>query len=108
MVFHQYDLELFWILLYINGVIGTMRYKFKISLLDSANGTFVNNKKIESRRYVELLERDVVKFGFSQREYVLLHENSKDEGQDDDQDAPVTTDHIKREKRVKEEMAADG
>ncbi|XP_047525242.1 smad nuclear-interacting protein 1 isoform X3 [Pieris napi] len=76
--------------------------------LDSANGTFVNNKKIDGRRYVELLERDVVKFGFSQREYVLLHENSKDEGQDDDQDAPVTTDLIKREKRAKEEIVADG
>ncbi|XP_045498914.1 probable serine/threonine-protein kinase DDB_G0280133 isoform X1 [Colias croceus] len=79
--------------------------------LDSANGTFVNNKKIEPRRYVELLERDVVKFGFSQREYVLLHENSKDDAQDDDQDAalPVaTTDKIKQEKRAKEEAAADG
>ncbi|XP_050679145.1 smad nuclear-interacting protein 1 isoform X2 [Leptidea sinapis] len=77
--------------------------------LDSANGTFVNNKKIEARRYVELLERDVVKFGFSQREYVLLHENSKDDAQDDDQDAPVvTTDKIKQEKRAKEEAAADG
>ncbi|CAH2047109.1 unnamed protein product, partial [Iphiclides podalirius] len=83
--------------------------------LESANGTFVNNKKIEPRRYVELLERDVVKFGFSQREYVLLHENSKDDAQDDDnQDVPAlgaavtTTNQIKQEKRIKEEMAADG
>ncbi|XP_053604343.1 smad nuclear-interacting protein 1 isoform X2 [Plodia interpunctella] len=78
--------------------------------LDSANGTFVNNKKIEPRRYIELLERDVVKFGFSQREYVLLHENSKDDALDDDQqDAGVaTTDQIKREKRVKQEVAEDG
>lgn len=69
-----------------------------ISMIDSANGTFVNNKKIDPRRYVELLERDVVKFGFSQREYVLLHENSKDDAQDDDQDAPpvATADHIKQ------------
>ncbi|KAL0880124.1 hypothetical protein ABMA27_002608 [Loxostege sticticalis] len=83
--------------------------------LDSANGTFVNNKKVEPRRYVELLERDVVKFGFSQREYVLLHENSKDDAQDDDHHDPpelgaaiTTTDQIKREKRVKEEVAEDG
>lgn len=81
---------------------------------DSANGTFVNNKKIDPRRYVELLERDVVKFGFSQREYVLLHENSKDDAQDDDhQEQPVgtnltTTDQIKREKRAKAEIAEDG
>lgn len=52
--------------------------------LDSANGTFINNKRIEPRKYVELLEKDVIKFGFSSREYVLLHENSKDEAQDDD------------------------
>jgi len=52
--------------------------------LESANGTFINNKKIEPKKYVELLERDVIKFGFSSREYVLLHENSKDEIQDDD------------------------
>ncbi|EEZ98715.1 uncharacterized protein LOC661495 [Tribolium castaneum] len=52
--------------------------------LNSANGTFINNKKIEPSKYVELLEKDVIKFGFSSREYVLLHENSKDETQDDD------------------------
>lgn len=64
---------------------------------------------------MELLERDVVKFGFSQREYVLLHENSKDDAQDDDHHDPpelgaaiTTTDQIKREKRVKEEVAEDG
>lgn len=52
--------------------------------LESANGTFVNDVKLEARRYHELLERDVIKFGFSTREYVLLHEKSKDEDQDDD------------------------
>lgn len=52
--------------------------------LNSANGTYINNKRIEASKYVELLERDVIKFGYSSREYVLLHENSKDEAQDDD------------------------
>ncbi|RZC34248.1 FHA domain-containing protein DDL, partial [Asbolus verrucosus] len=52
--------------------------------LNSANGTYINNKKIEPSKYVELLEKDVIKFGYSSREYVLLHENSKDEAQDDD------------------------
>lgn len=52
--------------------------------LESSNGTYVNNNKIEPRKYVELLEKDVIKFGYSSREYVLLHENSKDEAQDDD------------------------
>ncbi|CAN7937345.1 unnamed protein product, partial [Ixodes hexagonus] len=57
--------------------------------LESANGTFVNNKRIEARRYVELLERDVLKFGFSTREYVVLHEESHGEDQDDDVSGPA-------------------
>jgi smad nuclear-interacting protein 1 len=52
--------------------------------LESSNGTFVNNQKIDPKKYVELLEKDVVKFGFSSREYVMLHENSKDDADDDD------------------------
>lgn len=44
--------------------------------LGSANGTYVNNNKVEPQRYVELIEKDVVKFGFSSREYVILHEKS--------------------------------
>ncbi|XP_014219485.1 smad nuclear-interacting protein 1 [Copidosoma floridanum] len=52
--------------------------------LESANGTYVNNVKLEPKRYHELMERDVIKFGFSSREYVVLHEQSKDEDLDDD------------------------
>lgn len=46
--------------------------------LGSSNGTYLNNQKIDPQRYVELREKDVVKFGYSSREYVLLHENSDD------------------------------
>lgn len=59
--------------------------------LESANGTFVNNVKLEAKRFHELLEKDVVKFGFSSREYVLLHEHSKDDELDDDVDLPTET-----------------
>jgi smad nuclear-interacting protein 1 len=52
--------------------------------LESSNGTFVNNQKIDAKKYVELLEKDVVKFGFSSREYVMLHENSKEDQVDED------------------------
>ncbi|KAK2713359.1 hypothetical protein QYM36_009278 [Artemia franciscana] len=52
--------------------------------LGSSNETFVNNKPIEPLRYVELREKDVLKFGFSSREYVLLHDESKDDILDDD------------------------
>ncbi|XP_053201628.1 smad nuclear-interacting protein 1-like [Panonychus citri] len=47
--------------------------------LESANGTFLNNKPIEPKRYYELLEKDVIKFGFSSREYVILHEDYKED-----------------------------
>jgi len=56
--------------------------------LGSANGSYVNGQRIEAERYVELFEKDVVKFGFSSREYVLLHDSSdtsalqEDEGVD--------------------------
>lgn len=44
--------------------------------LGSGNGTYLNNQRIDSQRYYELKEKDVLKFGFSSREYVLLHEFS--------------------------------
>lgn len=62
------------------------RVRLYIIDLESANGTYVNNKRIDAKKYMELMERDVIKFGFSSREYVLLHENSKDEADDDDYD----------------------
>ena len=40
--------------------------------LDSANGTTVNGDKIPERRYVEVRSGDVLKFGESTREYVLM------------------------------------
>ena len=57
---------------------GVLRRKVKPYIIDLAatNGTFVNNEKIEPQRYVELKEQDVLKFGFSSRDYVLLHDKS--------------------------------
>lgn len=40
--------------------------------LGSTNGTFLNDEKLESSRYVELLHKDVLRFGFSDRLYVLV------------------------------------
>ena len=53
--------------------------------LGSANGTHVNGQQIEPQRYVELFEKDVVKFGFSSREYVLLHDSSDTSALQDDE-----------------------
>lgn len=47
--------------------------------LQSTHGTFLNGTRIEDSRYYELLEGDVLKFGGSSREYVLLHDQSKNE-----------------------------
>jgi len=44
--------------------------------LGSTNGTFINSERIEDSRYYELRESDVIKFGLSTREFVLLHEES--------------------------------
>lgn len=66
-----------------NGTVGKQIRLYLIDL-ESANGTFINGKKIESKKYVELIEKDVIKFGFSSREYVLLHEHSKDDEESDD------------------------
>ncbi|XP_066538729.1 smad nuclear-interacting protein 1 [Hoplias malabaricus] len=57
---------------------GTTGRRVKPYIIDlgSGNGTFLNNQRIEPQRYYELKEKDVLKFGFSSREYVLLHEFS--------------------------------
>ncbi|KAJ4796747.1 SMAD/FHA domain-containing protein [Rhynchospora pubera] len=57
---------------------GMMAKKVRPYLMDleSTNGTFINDNRLEQRRYYELFEKDTIKFGNSSREYVLLHENS--------------------------------
>lgn len=53
---------------------GEKRGKVGLYLIDleSANGTFLNGEKIEQARYVECLNNDVVRFGESEREFVIL------------------------------------
>ena len=41
--------------------------------LGSTNGTYINKERIEHTRYVELLEKDVLRFGYSSREFVLMN-----------------------------------
>mmetsp|Transcript_13307 Transcript_13307/g.23515 ORF Transcript_13307/g.23515 Transcript_13307/m.23515 type:complete len:305 (+) Transcript_13307:98-1012(+) len=53
-----------------------MEVKPYILDLESVNGTFLNGKRIEAARYYELKEKDVLKFGMSSREFVLLHGGS--------------------------------
>ncbi|TFY66438.1 hypothetical protein EVG20_g4646 [Dentipellis fragilis] len=44
--------------------------------LESTNGTFVNDEKIPTTRFYELKTTDVLKFGQSTREYVLLQDDA--------------------------------
>jgi smad nuclear-interacting protein 1 len=44
--------------------------------LESTNGTFLNGIKIDPARYYQLKKGDVLTFGASTREYVLLTENT--------------------------------
>ncbi|KAI0114292.1 SMAD/FHA domain-containing protein [Hypoxylon sp. NC0597] len=40
--------------------------------LESANGTMLNGKKVPESRYLELRDKDMIQFGQSTREYVLV------------------------------------
>ena len=40
--------------------------------LSSANGTVVNGDKIPASRYIELKNKDMLQFGLSTREYILM------------------------------------
>jgi len=42
--------------------------------LESVNGSFINGERLEAARYYELLQADVIKFGHSTREYVIMNE----------------------------------
>lgn len=53
--------------------------------LGSGNGTFLNNERIEGQRYIELKEKDVLKFGFSSREYVLMNENTQESDEEEEE-----------------------
>ena len=44
--------------------------------LGSTNGVYVNDARVDTQRYVELLEKDVLRFGYSSREYVILNADS--------------------------------
>lgn len=46
--------------------------------LESTNGTFLNGERIESATYYELMVKDMITFGTSSREYVLLSEDIAD------------------------------
>ncbi|KAK0429372.1 hypothetical protein QR680_011347 [Steinernema hermaphroditum] len=45
--------------------------------LGSKNGTFLNGDKIEPQRYYELKENDMLKFGFSSRDFLIMKEKSE-------------------------------
>lgn len=47
--------------------------------LGSVHKTFLNGKEVEDSRYYELRDKDVIKFGGSTREYVLMSDDSKDD-----------------------------
>jgi len=53
---------------------GSAKSKVKPFIIDleSTNGTHVNNEEIPTSRYFELQSGDVIKFGLSTREYVIL------------------------------------
>lgn len=53
---------------------GERRGRVKPYLLDleSANGTWLNGERVEESRFVEIRDKDLIKFGESTREYVVM------------------------------------
>jgi smad nuclear-interacting protein 1 len=49
--------------------------KLYIIDLKSANGTFLNKKPVPQKRFVELRNSDILGFGASSREYVLIQDD---------------------------------
>lgn len=45
--------------------------------LESRNGTFLNDVKLDDSRYYELMDKDCIRFGASTREYIVLNERSR-------------------------------
>lgn len=89
-------------------VTSTGKRKVLLYIIDlcSTNGTFLNGNKIEPSRYYELKEKDILKFGFSSREYVVLSEEmckksvpKEEEDSDDEYDVDLTG----VEEKIKEE-----
>ncbi|EFN53416.1 hypothetical protein CHLNCDRAFT_58505 [Chlorella variabilis] len=64
------------------GADGMMKAAVRPYLMDlgSTNGTFLNGERLEAERYYELLETDMLKFGNSSREYVLVKEKMGEPG----------------------------
>lgn len=56
------------------GVAATLAVKPYVIDLDSTNGVTLNGRRLPPARFVELRALDVLRFGLSTREYVLLHE----------------------------------
>jgi len=58
--------------------LGNVKTKIKPFIIDleSTNGTHVNDGAVPTSRYYELRASDVIKFGDSPREYVLLHDEA--------------------------------
>lgn len=53
--------------------------------LGSSNGTYLNNEKMQSLEYVQVKKGDVLRFGSSLKEYILLTKNTDDiSGTNDD------------------------
>jgi len=77
-----------------DGLLDKVVVKPYIIDLGSTNGTFLNGKQVEVLRYYELLEKDVLKFGFSSREYVLLHATSHTSGDESPEASKNETDAL--------------
>ena len=55
-----------------DGIYTSFSYPYIIDLA-STNGTYLNEMKIESQKYYQILHKDIIKFGLSDRQYVFMN-----------------------------------
>lgn len=57
-----------------DGLAVLRRVKPYLLDLESVNGTTINGERLEPARHYELISADVIRFGHSSREYVIMNE----------------------------------
>jgi len=80
--------------------------------LESSNGTYINDERIQPSRYYELKHGDEIKFGFSSRSFIILNataarnqmEDVKQESEDEDEEEKPVKEEIEQQEDDKFEL----
>ena len=70
---------------------GMEKYTVRPYLMDlqSTNGTYINGNRIQHSRYYELMDSDVITFGVSEKEYVIMKGMELSKAEEEQQEGNV-------------------